>query len=782
MGQGILGAISPDDLAFTEEEAQELAANIGVQLNLKQFDRIYANIGGWPVLHHLLYISFQQKKGKQISETLGLLTRPNELLYEYLASELLQQEPPEIREFLCRTSLMDELQPALCDELLGTRDSKDILERLRDGLFLTQVEDGPEATYVHSHEILRDFLQHVLNEQYGAAEVRLLYGRLAHSAVRQQDWDAAITSFCYAQAFAEAARIVREEGLYLLSAIQFHRLENWLRPFPDTWLETEPTLLTYRGILLREQKNARAEDCLVAAIRVFTVNNDMAGVAWANSELGWLHYQALAYKQAVAVLRNGLSAPAVPARLKARLLHYLSMATLGLDRPREALEFGLQARAILEQLETAEDRMALTRLLRHLSGIYAFSARYREALQALQEAYQLAQALQLSDWSSAWIDNQLAHIYKYLGQFDQAHACLDEADRLLEKYRLLGSQSRLLNYVLITRGHLYREIYDYERAEEIYLKAGRGHPNGVLLALRLAQRDRMREALDLALTRWRDVQKRESPVEKALYQAMLGTAYLGVGDYEEARAYLEDADRILAEHQATYGLIPVRAYLSKLAFVTGKPATGIELLRYVFDRMAEAGCYNLDWWQPWVFAELCAKAIAADIHPDFVEGLAKRRFTVEHASPYLSLVNSSKQTLRRRAIRILEHLGATTRLEARLMLNGCESAHTRERLIRWLDSGWLTEVGLLRLRQFLSWRQTEVLLAWICPRLHGSIEEMGKQLAVSRDTINTHIETIGITFEQAIGEPFPKGKGAHALAYDWAIHNGIVNPYASESC
>lgn len=773
-GQSSMATISAAELAFTLTESQALARKLGLRLNHVQLEKITEKTAGWPLTQNWLY---QLCRGKGTEEISRLLD--GSLNYETVAEEFLQQQSSILRDFLCKTSLLVELTPSICNALLEIDDADALLERLRDSSFLHRLEG---KVFKHSHENVREFLQQALWHGYGEAEVKYLYNRLAQIYEQQGEWDHAIVHYQSSQQFSEINRLITTQAESLIGSAQINRLANWLSHLPESWIEKTPSLLIYKGLVLANEQNLLAEDYFIRAQRLSEEQGDTLITVRAKIELSWSYFLRGNLNRAAEILQEILAKPELSPQLRAKHLHYLAVVTYYLDHFEEALKFAEEASLLLRQIGTTEAKAELARLLRHLSTNYQILWRHQEAIKTLKEARRLTEALNLGGWSLAWIDNLLAEFHRRLGRFQEAHTYLDQADAFLNPYRELGVHSPLFDYVLITRGHLYRGEYDYNRAESLYRQAGRGHPNGVFLALRLEQQDQTQTALEMAQGNWSSKQSLDSIVTRAMYQAMLGLAYLNTGHHQLTKDYLESAAETFANHGAIYQLVVTRMYLAKSYFVLNQQPQGITCLHYVFSQMAQTHCYNLDWWQPWVVAEMCAVALREQIEPDFVEQLVYKRLAAAYLTPFLPLINDAHEVVRVQATRILHHFGEQTRLYARQLLNECPEQLTRARLLAWLDSGWLTEIGLITLKQMLSWRQIEIFLLWICPRLQGSIDQIAKEAILESDTVNTYLKSIRISMQEKGKLSLPRGKGAHAPAYDWAIRHQFINPHSTLSC
>ncbi len=784
-GKGILVGISGDVLTFAQQESQQLAKRFGVVLTKAQVEDVFRRTKGWPILLTFLYRTLQRKTVNKVAAVLDLLTQPSQVIYDYLASELLNREEETTRDFLCQTSILRLLDGEICNAVLEIENSREILTWLAGGPFLEPVEESRAFQFTHSHNVIREFLQKELHSRYDKDKVERLYIRLGKIYESRGEWEQALESYCRVQRYDAASELIRSQASYLVNTSQLDRLENWLYCIPKAWEEQVPSLLVYRGIVLANRREPAAEQFLLRARGLFEALEDVNNVAWVNIELGWAYWLVGKCHKAADVLQSVEDNQIIPLEYKAKLWHHLSMVMECLDHFDQALFYGEKAVELGRLIDSLEAKIALTRILRHMSSVYHNLGRHRESFRSLQEAYSIAKVFDLGNWSLAWIDLLIAIKYQHEGRFEQAFIRLDEADSLLKVYRDAGSKSNLLQFITITRGHFYRETYDYERAEILYHEAEqgslKGKLRGVFLALRLVQPGCEAEALDLAQQEWEAQRDNESPVVRAMYTGMLGLAYLNLMDYEQAVKLLSRSESVLETYKSVYGLIAVRMYLTKVHFELDHLAKGKVCLEYVLRQMRESGYYHLDWWRPDVVAEMCAWAIEAQIEPEFAQRLTIRRLTAEHLRPFLRLTNDPRETVRLSARYIFQCLDDAVRLEVSRILDTCNDPQIKQRFIKWLDLGWLTESGLICLEQLLSWRQSEVFLLWVCPYSKGSPTEISQVTYISTYTVKDHLKAIKLAFEDKLEIVFSE-KGAHIMAYNWAILNKVINPKSPDFC
>jgi LuxR family transcriptional regulator, maltose regulon positive regulatory protein len=139
-------------------------------------DALHDRTQGWPAGLSLaasaLAAAGAREQGSRASFERGLRAadRP---LFDFLLAEVLEGQRPELVDFLLRTSVLAELEPARCAEVSGVEGSGRLLDEVeRLDLFVTTVE-SPART-LRLHDLFREALQHRLGlEQPGLlAELR----------------------------------------------------------------------------------------------------------------------------------------------------------------------------------------------------------------------------------------------------------------------------------------------------------------------------------------------------------------------------------------------------------------------------------------------------------------------------------------------------------------------------------------------------------------------------------------------------------------------------------
>jgi LuxR family maltose regulon positive regulatory protein len=201
---GDLGEIRVDDLRFTPAEVRMfLDGRLPDGLASPDIDALTAGTEGWPAAVNLAAMSMTGGADP------GAFIRAfgtHRHLVDYLAGEVLDAQPPRIREFLLRTSVLDWLSGDLCDALTDGDDGRTRLAELqRANLFVSGV-DGHDGWFRY-HRLLREALRAELAIEHPRLAPRLLLAAARwHEA--QGSYDEAIGYALEADDHEAAARIL----------------------------------------------------------------------------------------------------------------------------------------------------------------------------------------------------------------------------------------------------------------------------------------------------------------------------------------------------------------------------------------------------------------------------------------------------------------------------------------------------------------------------------------------------------------------------------------------
>lgn len=138
--RGDLLELRAEQLRFQVAEAADLFGGVlGLTLTDAQVQLLFRRTEGWAAGLHLAGLSLT---GRTDAEAfIRTFAGDNRHIVDYLMAEVLDGQPPRLRDFLLRTSLLGRLSGPLCDAVLETSDSAAVLEHIeRQNLFVVPLD------------------------------------------------------------------------------------------------------------------------------------------------------------------------------------------------------------------------------------------------------------------------------------------------------------------------------------------------------------------------------------------------------------------------------------------------------------------------------------------------------------------------------------------------------------------------------------------------------------------------------------------------------------------
>jgi LuxR family transcriptional regulator, maltose regulon positive regulatory protein len=219
--EGRLVELGPDDLAMDHAEAGSLLAQADIDPARVDVAEVVRRTEGWPVALHFAALSL----GGRRAATAAPLAGDDRFLVDYVQFELLSRLPPRLVTFLTRCSVLERLSGPLCDAVLGTTGSADLLESLARSNLLTTPLDRRRQWY-RLHRLFRELLLTELGrrEPEKAAEL----ARRAAGWCDDNDLPEAAAEYAMAAGDADrAARIVGDLALPTYAAGRLGQLKRW---------------------------------------------------------------------------------------------------------------------------------------------------------------------------------------------------------------------------------------------------------------------------------------------------------------------------------------------------------------------------------------------------------------------------------------------------------------------------------------------------------------------------------------------------------------------------
>lgn len=239
--RGQLLEIGPELLRFNLEEISEFLAVRSVPaLTPSELELLQARTEGW-VAALVLASMAMERSGRPLA-LIDRMSAAGGVIGEYLAEDVLAGQPEDVREFLLCTSVLQEMIPSLCRELLPDVDSQAMLERLNaSGLFISKLDStAPEAVY-RFHRLFSSFLQTQL-ARHRPEEVARLHLRASGWYERADRHAPSIDHAIAARDFERAVQLLTLHGQQFLERGRMRLLERWFAEIPGHVLDTSPLL------------------------------------------------------------------------------------------------------------------------------------------------------------------------------------------------------------------------------------------------------------------------------------------------------------------------------------------------------------------------------------------------------------------------------------------------------------------------------------------------------------------------------------------------------------
>jgi LuxR family transcriptional regulator, maltose regulon positive regulatory protein len=142
------------DLALDRRETRELLRLHDITVDPAAIDELLAVTEGWAAGLRLALLAGQ---GRPAEDWLLNVRGDQHAIAAYLAEEVLDRQPAELRHFLLRTSILDRLSPSLCHAVTGDDQAAEHLATLvRENLFVTAMDDRDE--WYRYHHLFADLL------------------------------------------------------------------------------------------------------------------------------------------------------------------------------------------------------------------------------------------------------------------------------------------------------------------------------------------------------------------------------------------------------------------------------------------------------------------------------------------------------------------------------------------------------------------------------------------------------------------------------------------------
>jgi DNA-binding SARP family transcriptional activator/tetratricopeptide (TPR) repeat protein len=231
--RGELAELEREELRFDEAETGRLFRDFYHHaLDPDVLRDVQQRTEGWAASLQLIKTAVDGRSPGQVRAFVSSLSGAEGDLYDYLAEEVVGDLEPEVRDFLVRTAILEDIEPETAAVAAGVSPAR--ARRLLAAcqhLGLVSRSDDERGTW-RSHPLVREFLLSHLQDELGEAGVAEMHRRLA-TILEPRSWRLAARHWAAAGEAAEVRRVVAAATLTIFGTGDLAAAYEFVTRFPD---------------------------------------------------------------------------------------------------------------------------------------------------------------------------------------------------------------------------------------------------------------------------------------------------------------------------------------------------------------------------------------------------------------------------------------------------------------------------------------------------------------------------------------------------------------------
>ena len=273
---GRVHQIDERSLALTPQECSELLGAEGDSAAARSADRLHELSEGWLT-------------GVLLAVGAGVMPDPrplgeDETMFDYLAEEVLAREPPEVRDFLLATAVLERFTPELAQAVWGRPGAREIIATLLTRHLFT-VQLASEGEWYRYHHLFSGFLRERLRA-VGHPPADELHARAAEAWLAAGEPAEAVRHFLRAGAPGRAADAMETVAEQMATTPEASTLAAWFEAIPrPLWEERPGSALAHASLLFGRGDYDEAVPELERAVELLLQTGEQARAATAVARL-----------------------------------------------------------------------------------------------------------------------------------------------------------------------------------------------------------------------------------------------------------------------------------------------------------------------------------------------------------------------------------------------------------------------------------------------------------------------------------------------------------------
>ena len=681
------------DLRFSPEETAAFLNQV-MELNLSRSDveTLETRTEGWIAGLQMTAISISGRDDR--SSFIRTFASSNRFIFDYLLDEVLEGLPPEVQDFLLKTSILDRMCASLCDAVTGKTDGQNILLQLEKmNLFIVPLDD--QRHWYRYHHLFADLLR----QQIKTANRDNVHELHQKACKWYQDNELVGNAIHHALAIGNYEFVANLSEALVFESIERNELyiiANWLENLPDNIMQTKP---------------------------------------WLNIALAWILFRTRQFEQVEHRLQNIKSILPESQEQVSHIQSHIAAIKAYLAGTRGDIEkVTFMARKSLSLLPEKEQRLRGS-IFSLLGSSLQRMGNFEDARQAYFDAIAASKAA--GDWQNT-IESygNLAGFYVERGQLHEAFSACQEALKYVESSFKMGGRNPVatayihfrLSTILRHWNELEESLWHAKRALEITQKWGSGFRLVYInLAIALQAVSQDQEAMR-AIQKAETMATEESEFWLADVRSVRALLWLDQGNMSAAFRWAQESG-ISAEDEIPFSQQRLYLTLAQVLLAQGQNGdrTALDKALHLLSRLQVL--FSNSNAQAYLLQVLIFKALAFQAHGKTKEAQEAIRQALSTGEP-----GDYIRVFVRDAGKMKELLEQAASKENSLYLQRILSAfgnNPQPEVSKAIISNALAEPLTQREVEVLSKLDTEM-----------SISEISNELILSVDTVRTHIKRI----------------------------------------
>ena len=237
--RGEIVEIRQQELRFSLQECTDFFQRVmGVRLGSEEINALEHRTEGWIAGLQLAALSMQGRS--DLSGFVQAFTGSSRFILDYLIEEVFGRQTAEVKDFLLRTSILEQLSGSLCEAMTDNVNSHRLLENLEQAnLFIVPLDSA--GSWYRYHHLFSDLLRHRLREM-GQPLVDSLHLRASQWYEAQGYPADAIQHAVEAKDWERSAGLIEQASEACLKRGELITLIGWCEKLPQGVVAARPGL------------------------------------------------------------------------------------------------------------------------------------------------------------------------------------------------------------------------------------------------------------------------------------------------------------------------------------------------------------------------------------------------------------------------------------------------------------------------------------------------------------------------------------------------------------